>query len=94
MKRFAGVKKRGDHIQKTTPQTIAYRLTDSPAGLAAWILEKFRDRGDCDGDIERSFTKDELLSNITLYWMTQTIHSSSRLYYEDNRTYPSSLPER
>ena len=65
---------------------MAYGLTDSPAGLAAWILEKFRDWGDCDGDIERRFTKEELLSNITLYWMTQTIHSSCRLYYEDNRT--------
>jgi pimeloyl-ACP methyl ester carboxylesterase len=74
-----------DHIQKTTPQTVAYGLTDSPAGLAAWILEKFRDWGDCDGDVERRFTKDELLSNVTLYWMTQTIHSSCRLYYEDNR---------
>lgn len=53
-----------DHIQKTAPQTVAYGLTDSPAGLTAWILEKFRDWGDCDGDIERRFTKDELLSNI------------------------------
>jgi pimeloyl-ACP methyl ester carboxylesterase len=77
-----------DHIQKTTPQTVAYGLTDSPAGLAAWILEKFRDWADCDGDIERSFTKDELLSNITLYWMTQTIYSSCRLYYEDSRSTP------
>jgi len=75
-----------DHIQKTAPQTVAYGLTDSPAGLAAWILQKFRDWGDCDGDIERRFTKDELLSNITLYWMTETIRSSCRLYYEDNRT--------
>lgn len=74
-----------DHIQKTTPQTLAYGLNDSPAGLAAWILEKFRDWSDCDGDIERRFTKDELLSNITLYWMTETIHSSCRLYYEDDR---------
>jgi pimeloyl-ACP methyl ester carboxylesterase len=69
-----------DHIQKTAPQTVAYGLTDSPAGLAAWILEKFRDWADCDGDIERRFTKDELLSNVTLYWMTETIHSSCRLY--------------
>jgi len=74
-----------DHIQKTTPQTLAYGLNDSPIGLAAWILEKFRDWSDCDGDLERRFAKDELLSNITLYWMTQTIHSSCRLYYEDSR---------
>jgi pimeloyl-ACP methyl ester carboxylesterase len=73
-----------DHLQKTAPQTIAYGLTDSPAGLAAWILDKFRAWG--DGDIERRFTTDDLLSNVTLYWMTQTIHSSCRLYYEDRRT--------
>jgi pimeloyl-ACP methyl ester carboxylesterase len=74
-----------DHLQKTTPQTLAFALNDSPAGLAAWILEKFRDWSDCDGDLERCFTKDELLANITLYWMTETIHSSCRLYYEDAR---------
>jgi pimeloyl-ACP methyl ester carboxylesterase len=70
------------HIQRTEPQTAAYALNDSPAGLAAWILEKFRDWADCNGDLERRFTQDELLSNVTLYWMTQTIHSSCRLYYE------------
>jgi pimeloyl-ACP methyl ester carboxylesterase len=75
-----------DHVQKTAPQTLAYGLNDSPVGLAAWILEKFRAWADCDGDLERRFTWDELLSNITLYWMTETIHSSSRLYYEDRRT--------
>jgi pimeloyl-ACP methyl ester carboxylesterase len=61
---------------------VAYGLNDSPAALAAWILEKFRDWADCDGDLERRFTKDELLSNVTLYWMTETIHSSCRLYRE------------
>jgi pimeloyl-ACP methyl ester carboxylesterase len=70
------------HIQRTTPQTVAYGLNDSPAALAAWILEKFRDWADCDGDLERRFTKDELLCNVTLYWMTETIHSSCRLYRE------------
>jgi pimeloyl-ACP methyl ester carboxylesterase len=70
------------HIQATEPQTVAYALNDSPAGLAAWILEKFRDWADCDGDLRRRFTDDEVLSNVTLYWMTQTIHSSCRLYYE------------
>ena len=70
------------HLQRTTPLTAAYSLNDSPAGLAAWILEKFRDWADCDGDIERCFSKDELLSNVTLYWMTETIHSSFRWYYE------------
>jgi pimeloyl-ACP methyl ester carboxylesterase len=70
------------HIQRNEPQTAAYGLNDSPAGLAAWILSKFRDWADCDGDLERRFTRDELLSNVTLYWMTETIHSSFRLYYE------------
>jgi len=69
-------------IQSTKPQTLAYGLTDSPAGLAAWIVEKFRTWSDCQGDVEQSFTKDELLTNITLYWVTGTIGSSMRHYYE------------
>jgi pimeloyl-ACP methyl ester carboxylesterase len=73
------------HVQATRPQTAAYGLNDSPAGLAAWILEKFRNWSDCDGDLYTSFTPDELLSNVTLYWMTQTVHSSFRLYYENRR---------
>ncbi len=70
------------HLQRNTPLTAAYGLNDSPAALAAWIVEKFRDWSDCDGDLERRFSKDELLSNVTLYWMTETIYSSCRLYYE------------
>lgn len=70
------------HLQATKPQTLAFGLNDSPVGLAAWIVEKFRDWGDCDGEVERRFTKDELLSNVMIYWITQTIHSSARLYYE------------
>ena len=70
-------------IQATKPQTLAYGLNDSPAGLAAWIVEKFRAWSDCDGDVERRFTKDELLTNITIYWVTETISSSIRLYYEE-----------
>lgn len=73
------------HLQRTTPQTAAYGLNDSPAALAAWIVEKFRDWADCDGQVERRFSKDELLSNVTLYWMTETIHSSCRLYYESKK---------
>ena len=69
-------------IQGTKPQTLGYALTDSPAGLAAWIVEKFRTWSDCDGDVERRFTKDDLLTNVTLYWVTETITSSMRLYYE------------
>jgi pimeloyl-ACP methyl ester carboxylesterase len=64
----------------TRPQTAAFGLYDSPAGPAAWIVEKMRAWSDCDGDIERSFTKDEILTNITLYWLTGTIGSSMRMY--------------
>jgi pimeloyl-ACP methyl ester carboxylesterase len=73
------------HLQRTTPLTAAYGLNDSPAALAAWSVEKFRDWADCDGDVERRFSKDELLSNVTLYWMTETIHSSCRLYNETSK---------
>jgi microsomal epoxide hydrolase len=69
-------------LQQTNPQTLAYGLNDSPAGLAAWIVHKFRRWSDCQGDLERSFSKDELLTNVTLYWVTQTIGSSLRLYHE------------
>ncbi|MBI3636265.1 MAG: alpha/beta fold hydrolase [Candidatus Rokubacteria bacterium] len=68
-------------IQGSKPQTLAYGLTDSPAGLAAWIVEKFRTWSDCGGDVERRFTKDELLTNITIYWVTGAIGSSFWPYY-------------
>jgi microsomal epoxide hydrolase len=68
-------------IQGTKPQTLAYGLTDSPVGLAAWIAEKFRTWSDCGGDIERRFTKDELLTNVMLYWVTGAINSSFWPYY-------------
>jgi microsomal epoxide hydrolase len=69
-------------IQGTKPQTLAFGLHDSPAGLAAWIVEKFRAWSDCHGEVESVFTRDELLTNLTVYWATGTIHSSTRLYYE------------
>lgn len=69
-------------IQGTKPQTLGFALNDSPAGLAAWIIEKFRTWSDCGGELERVFTKDELLTNIMVYWVTGTITSSMRLYYE------------
>jgi pimeloyl-ACP methyl ester carboxylesterase len=68
-------------IQGTKPQTLAYALTDSPVGLAAWILEKFRTWSDCDGDPLRSFSQDDLLVNIMLYWVTGAIGSSFWPYY-------------
>ena len=73
------------HIQGTKPQTLAYGLNDSPAGLAAWIVEKWRSWSDCGGDIESVYTKDQILTNITLYWVTETINSSTRIYYETRK---------
>ena len=68
--------------QATRPQTLAYGLTDSPAGQAAWILEKFWAWTDCDGHPENIFTRDELLDNLMLYWVTASAASSARLYWE------------
>jgi pimeloyl-ACP methyl ester carboxylesterase len=73
------------HQQRTKPLTLAYALNDSPVGLCAWIVEKFYDWSDCNGNIESVFTKDELLSNVSLYWYTETIHSSIRLYHENSQ---------
>jgi pimeloyl-ACP methyl ester carboxylesterase len=75
--------------QSTKPQTIGSALDDSPAGLAAWIVEKFRSWSDVDGSVEKKFTKDELLTNITIYWVTQTATSSARIYYENQRAKPA-----
>ncbi len=74
--------------QSTKPQTIGYALDDSPAGLAAWIVEKFRSWSDVNGNVEQKFTKDELLTNIMLYWVTQSGASSARIYYENQRAKP------
>jgi len=71
--------------QRTKPLTLAYGLNDSPIGLCAWIIEKFYGWADCKGSIENVFTKDELLANVTLYWVTETIHSSIRLYNENSK---------
>jgi pimeloyl-ACP methyl ester carboxylesterase len=68
-------------IQGTRPQTLAFGLSDSPAGLAAWIVEKFRSWSDCGGDVESVFSKDHLLANISLYWFTGAIGSSFWPYY-------------
>jgi pimeloyl-ACP methyl ester carboxylesterase len=68
--------------QGSKPQTLAYGLTDSPAGFAGWIVEKFRAWSDCDGEVERRFSKDELLTHIMIYWVTHTIRSSFGYYRE------------
>lgn len=72
-------------IQSTRPQTVGYGLNDSPAGLAAWLLEKWRSWSDCGGDIERRFPRDFLLTTVTLYWVTQTITTSMRDYVDNRR---------
>ncbi|MFD7538902.1 epoxide hydrolase family protein [Streptomyces sp. NPDC059819] len=81
-------------MHRTKPQTAAFALTDSPAGLAAWIVEKLRAWSGCGGDIERSFTKDEILTNITLYWLTETIGSSMRMYSANAAIPPTQLTRR
>ncbi len=80
------------HIQGTRPQTLGYALTDSPTGLAAWITEKFRVWTDCHGDPLNILTKDELLTNISLYWFTGAITSSLRIYKERALSTPQFAP--
>ena len=69
-------------IMGTRPQTIAYSLADSPVGLAAWFYEKFAAWTDSGGEPERVLTRDEMLDDITLYWVTNTVASAARLYWE------------
>ncbi|MCB1121772.1 MAG: alpha/beta hydrolase [Verrucomicrobiae bacterium] len=69
-------------IQGTRPQALGYALNDSPVGLAGWIVDKYYAWSDCQGNIENAFTKDQLLTNIMIYWTTGTITSSTRIYYE------------
>jgi pimeloyl-ACP methyl ester carboxylesterase len=72
-------------LQMSKPQTLAHSLNDSPVGLAAWIVEKFRAWSDCGGEIERRFSKDQLLTNVMLYWVPEAANSSCRLYCETMR---------
>lgn len=75
------------HLQATKPQTLAFSLADSPVALAAWIVEKLRAWSDCGGDVERAFTLDAILTNVSLYWFNGTVGASLRLYKE-NRLHP------
>ena len=72
-------------LQATKPQTLAYAMNDSPIGLAAWIMEKFYSWTDHKGDFEKIYTRDELLTNLSIYWITQTAGSAFRIYYEASR---------
>jgi pimeloyl-ACP methyl ester carboxylesterase len=69
-------------IQRTRPQTIGFAMHDSPVGLAAWLIDKRRAWSDCGGDVEAVFSKDDLITNAMLYWLTETYVSSARHYYE------------
>jgi pimeloyl-ACP methyl ester carboxylesterase len=73
------------HVQATQPQTLGFALNDSPIGLAAWLIDKYREWADCEGVVERRFSRDELLTHVSLYWFTQTIASSCRMYLESRR---------
>ena len=77
----------------TKPQTLGVALNDSPAGLLAWIVEKFHGWSDCDGDPENVFTRDQLITNVMTYWLNETITSSARLYWELMHT-KERAPER
>lgn len=90
--RFAATGSGYQQIQSTKPQTVGYLLDDSPAGLAGWIVEKFREWSDCDGDPERSFSKDQLLTNVMVYWVTRTGTSAARLYWEMRQAGRDALP--
>src|ERR687886_202655 len=86
-------------LQSTRPQTIAYGLTDSPVGQLAWIVEKFKEWTDSMDVPEDAIDRDQLLTNVTVYWLTRTANSSARLYYEFGRSgaswhrvEPSSVP--
>jgi pimeloyl-ACP methyl ester carboxylesterase len=78
------LKKEGAYalIQSTKPQSLAQGFNDSPSGLAAWMVEKFRTWSDCDGNLESRYTKDELLTHIMIYWVTESIGTSFLPYYE------------
>jgi epoxide hydrolase len=79
--------------QGTKPQTLGVALNDSPAGLLAWIVEKFRTWSDCDGYPENCFSREQMLTNVMLYWATQTSASSARLYWESRHSdSPARLP--
>lgn len=75
-------------IQSTKPQTLAFALSDSPIGLSAWILEKFHSWSDCDGNLENRYSKDELLNNIMIYWLSNSIGTSVQIYRENTYSLP------
>lgn len=92
MRRFRAEETGYQAIQGSKPQSLAYALNDSPAGLAGWVVEKFRTWSDCGGDLESAISRDDLLTNLTTYWVTGTAGSSARLYAETARL-PRAVPD-
>ena len=82
MRNFAAEETGYMMLQKTNPQPPAVALNDSPAGLLGWIVEKRRRWSDCGGDVERRFSKDELIDTAMIYWVSESFHTSARYYYE------------
>jgi len=80
-------------VQSTKPQSLGVAHNDSPGGLAAWIIEKFRTWSDCNGDIESVFTKDRLITNIMCYWATGSTASAHNIYYESRQERMRGFPE-
>jgi len=83
-----------EHLQRTRPQTLAYGLEDSPVGLAAWIVEKWRNWSDCGGDVLSKFSADDLLTTVSIYWFTRTIAPSIRMYWESAHLKEAGLLEK
>jgi pimeloyl-ACP methyl ester carboxylesterase len=85
MERYTAEETAYQHIQGTKPQSLAYGLTDSPAGTAAWVVEKLRAWSDCKGNPENKFTKDQILTLVSIYWHTRTMGTAVRIYYSTGR---------
>jgi pimeloyl-ACP methyl ester carboxylesterase len=85
-KRYRGELSGYSTLQMTRPQLISYALTDSPVGQLAWILERFQSWTDSGGDLWSVLTRDQVLDDVTLYWLTRTAASSARLYWESIAT--------
>jgi pimeloyl-ACP methyl ester carboxylesterase len=82
-----------EHEQMTRPRTLSYGLSDSPAGLLAWFLEKYRAWSDCDGELSRCFSDDFILTQASMYWFTNTISTSFRPYYEHAKGMAPPVPK-
>ena len=76
-------------IQSTKPDTLAFGLSDSPVGLASWLIEKFQGWSDCNGNLNQSFSMNELITNLMIYWVTNSIGSANAIYYENMHFLPS-----